>query len=109
MGEYSGGQRQAVAISKLIHWGSKIAILDEPTASLGVRESKKAIEMIKTLKEKSGLSIIVISHNLQHIFSIVDRIMVLRRGKLVTIQNSQDVTANDIVKYITGLEEVKKI
>jgi len=104
--EYSGGQRQAVAISKAVYWGSKVVILDEPTAALGVNESKKALELIKLLKEKSQMSAIIISHNMQHVFSIVDRIMVLRRGKLITVQDVHDVTATDIIKYITGAEEV---
>ena len=76
------------------------------TAALGVNESKKALELIKLLKESSHISVIVISHNMQHIFSIVDRIMVLRRGKLITVQDVHDVTATDIIKYITGAEEV---
>ncbi len=106
MRDYSGGQRQAVAISKAVYWGTKIAILDEPTAALGVRESAKVLEFIKLLKEKSKLSIIIISHNMQHIFSVVDRIQVLRRGKLVTVQEAQEVSADDIVKYITGADKV---
>jgi len=104
--EYSGGQRQAVAIGKATYWNSKIIILDEPTASLGVNESRKALKLIKTLKEKSNISVIIISHNLQHLFSVVDRIMVLRRGKNVTVQNIHEVTSTDIIKYITGAEEV---
>jgi len=104
--EYSGGQRQAVAIGKAVYWGSKVVILDEPTAALGVNESRKALELIKLLKEKSGMSVIIISHNMQHVFSIVDRIMVLRRGKLITVQNVHDVAATDIIKHITGAEEV---
>jgi len=104
--EYSGGQRQAVAISKAVYWGTKVAILDEPTAALGVNESRKVLEMIKLLKEKSKLSVLIISHNMQHVFSVVDRITVLRRGKLVTVQNAHEVSANDIVKYITGAEKV---
>ena len=105
MEEYSGGQRQSVAISKLIYWGTKIAILDEPTAALGVKESRKALEIIKMLKEKSKLSIIIISHNLQQLFSIVDRIMVLRRGKLVAVRDTSQVTTDEVVKFITGSEE----
>lgn len=104
--EYSGGQRQAVAISKAVYWGSKVVILDEPTAALGVRESRKALELIKLLKEESHMSIIIISHNMQHILSVVDRVMVLRRGKLITAQDVHDVTATDIIKCITGAEEV---
>lgn len=108
MHDYSGGQRQAVALCKAIYWGTKIAILDEPTAALGVRESAKVLEFIKMLKEKSHLSIIIISHNMQHIFSVVDRIQVLRRGKSVTVQDAHEVTFDDIVKYITGAEKVYK-
>lgn len=104
--EYSGGQRQAVAISRAIYWGIKVVILDEPTAALGVNESRKALELIKLMKEESHISVIIISHNMQHVFSIVDRILVLRRGKLITVQNVHDVTANDIIKYITGAEQV---
>jgi|AntAceMinimDraft_17_1070374.scaffolds.fasta_scaffold04675_6 ABC-type sugar transport system ATPase subunit len=106
MKEYSGGQRQAVAISKSIYWGNKIVLLDEPTASLGVNESKKVLELIKSLKNISNTSVIIISHNMQHIFNVVDKIMVLRRGKLITVQNVHDVTATDIIKYITGAEKV---
>ncbi|MCL5071106.1 MAG: ATP-binding cassette domain-containing protein, partial [Actinobacteria bacterium] len=72
---YSGGQRQAVALSKAAYWGSKVIILDEPTAALGVKESKNALELIKNLN-RHGLTIIVISHNLQHIFEVVDRIFI---------------------------------
>ena len=106
MRSYSGGQRQAVALSKIVYWGKKVAILDEPTASLGVREAAKFLELIKMLKEESHLSIIIISHNMQHIFKIVDRILVLRRGKLITVQDVHDVTSDDIVKYITGAEKI---
>src|SRR4030042_1670442 len=101
MMDYSGGQRQAVAISKAVYWQSKVVILDEPTAALGVAESKKVLDLIKMLKEQSGISIIIISHNMQHLFSVVDRIMVLRRGKKITVQNVHDVTGTDIVKFIT--------
>ncbi|HSQ77623.1 MAG TPA: ATP-binding cassette domain-containing protein [Nitrospirota bacterium] len=106
MTDYSGGQRQAVAISKAVYWKSKVVILDEPTAALGVAESQKVLDLIKMLKEESGISIIVISHNMQHLFSVVDRIMVLRSGKRITVQNVHDVTGNDIVKYITGAETI---
>jgi len=106
MMDYSGGQRQAVAISKAVYWQSKVVILDEPTAALGVAESKKVLDLIKMLKEQSGISIIIISHNMQHLFSVVDRIMVLRRGKKITVQNVHDVTGTDIVKFITGAEAI---
>ena len=108
MMNYSGGQRQAVALGKIIYWGRKVAILDEPTGALGVRESKKALELIRTL-QKHGLSIIIITHNLQHIFSVVDRIMVIRRGKRVGVVNASDVSADDVVSMITGSQVVKKV
>lgn len=105
---YSGGQRQAVSLSKIVYWGKKIAILDEPTAALGVRESKIALELVKTLKDH-GISIIIISHNLQHVFSIVDRIMVLRRGQRIGIRNAHEASADEIVSLITGAEVVEKV
>ena len=103
---YSGGQRQAVALSKAIYWGKKVAILDEPTAALGVQESKRALELIKRLKE-NGLSIIIISHNLEHIFNIVDRILILRRGEKVGVCNIKEVSSSEIVSMITGAHQVR--
>jgi len=105
---FSGGQRQAIALSKAVYWGKKIVILDEPTAALGVKESKYALSLIRNLK-KHGISIIIISHNLQHIFSIVDRIMVLRRGEKVGIKNVHQTNADEIVSMITGAHIIQKI
>ena len=105
---YSGGQRQSIALSKIVYWGKKIAILDEPTAALGVKETKRALDLIKILKDHR-LSIIIISHNLQHVFSIVDRIMVLRKGKKVAIKNAHEVSADDIVKLITGVKIIETV
>jgi ABC-type sugar transport system ATPase subunit len=104
----SGGQRQAVAISKVVFWGKKIAILDEPTAALGVKESQNVLDLIRSLKEH-GLSIIIISHNLQHVFSIVDRIMVLRHGEKVGVVNVHETTAEDVVAMITGAKMIEKV
>jgi len=78
----SGGQRQALAVGRAIAWSGKIVILDEPTAALGVEETRKALVLIKQIKEQ-GASIIVISHNLRHIFEVSDRIIVLRGGRRV--------------------------
>lgn len=104
----SGGQRQAIAISKVVYWGKEIVILDEPTAALGVKESKNVLELIKKLK-KHGISVIIISHNLQHIFSVVDRIMILRRGKKVGTKEAHNTGADEIVSMITGAEVVGKV
>jgi ABC-type sugar transport system ATPase subunit len=85
----SGGQRQAVAIGRAIHWKAKILIMDEPTAALGVPEQRKVIALIKSLKQ-SGVGVIFISHNLVDIFAVSDRIVILRRG----IKAGERVTAN---------------
>lgn len=99
----SGGQRQVIAISRTVFWGNKIIILDEPTAALGVRESERVMDLIKTLKEKD-ISIIVISHNLQHVFTIADRVVVLRHGEKVWEREIKDTDGDEVVKMITGAE-----
>ena len=101
----SGGQRQSVALGKSAYWGRKLIILDEPTTALGVRESENALKLIKKLKSEDT-SVIIISHNLEHVFKIVDRIMVLRRGKKIGIRNCVDTSAHEIVSLITGAEAV---
>ncbi|MHB8278963.1 MAG: ATP-binding cassette domain-containing protein [Candidatus Humimicrobiaceae bacterium] len=101
----SGGQRQAIALSKAVFWGRKIIILDEPTAALGVKESRNAMDLIKTLKEHN-MSIIIISHNLQHVFNLVDRIFVLRMGERVGVVNAHETSADEIVSMITGAKVV---
>jgi ABC-type sugar transport system ATPase subunit len=104
----SGGQRQVVALSKVVFWGRKIVILDEPTAALGVQESGKVLELILRLREK-GISVIIISHNLQHVFTVVNRVMVLRRGENAGIRNVHETTANEIVGLITGAEVRERV
>lgn len=99
----SGGQRQVIAISRAVFWGNKIIILDEPTAALGVRESKKVLELVETLKSKN-ISVIIISHNLNHVFSIADRIVVLRHGEKVGEKEIKKTDGDEVVKMITGAE-----
>ncbi len=99
----SGGQRQVIGISRAVYWGTKLIILDEPTAALGVRESKRVNELIARLKEKS-ISVVVISHNLEHVFSVADRAIVLRHGRIVGNRVIKETTGNEIVKMITGAE-----
>jgi ABC-type sugar transport system ATPase subunit len=101
----SGGQRQSVALGKAAYWGSKLIILDEPTTALGVRESENALELIRKCKCENT-SVIIISHNLEHVFKIVDRIMVIRRGKKIGIKNRSETSAHEIVSMITGAETV---
>jgi simple sugar transport system ATP-binding protein len=95
----SGGQRQAIAISRAIYWNAKILIMDEPTAALGVPEQRKVLELIHTLK-KNKIGIIFISHNLNDIFSVSDRICVLRQGKLVCEKNINESNKEEIVSYM---------
>ena len=104
----SGGQRQAVAITRSIFWGQKIIIMDEPTAALGVQESKKVLELIKEIiKHVKG--IILIAHNIEHVINVADRVVILRNGERVAsldfedYTNKTDTLHHDIVKGITGI------
>jgi ABC-type sugar transport system ATPase subunit len=97
----SGGQRQAVAIGRAIHWKAKILIMDEPTAALGVPEQRKVIALIKSLKQ-SGVGVIFISHNLVDIFAVSDRIVVLRRGVKAGERLTPDTTSDEIVRLMVG-------
>ncbi len=97
----SGGQRHAVGISKCAFWTDKMLILDEPTAALGVRETGKILDMILELKRK-GLSIILITHNIEHAFLVADRFFVLRAGQKVGEKKKEETSADDIVRMITG-------
>jgi ABC-type sugar transport system ATPase subunit len=104
----SGGQRQAVALSKVVFWSKKIVIMDEPTAALGVKEANNVLQLIRNFKDKN-ISVIIISHNLQHVFSVVDRIMVLRRGEKAGIVNAHKTSANEVVSMITGAEVLERV
>jgi len=99
----SGGQRQVISISRAVYWSKKLIILDEPTAALGVKESKKILDLIKTLKQKN-ISIIIISHNLQHVFSVAERVMILFRGRNAGERVIKDTDSDEVVKMITGAE-----
>jgi fructose transport system ATP-binding protein len=101
---FSGGQRQAVALSKTVLFGKRVAILDEPTAALGVRESKMAMDLVRSLKDH-GLSVIMITHNMQHVMNYCDRVMVLRLGRLVAVRDVKDVDGDTLVGLITGAKE----
>jgi len=101
----SGGQRQALAVGRIVPWGGRIIIMDEPTAALGVEESAKVLDLVLQLK-KQGASVIVISHNLAHVFDVADRIFVLRGGKRAGSRLKHETTGDEIVKLITGAELV---
>ncbi len=104
----SGGQRQAIALSRAVGWGKKVVLLDEPTAALGVRESQQALELIQRLKDQN-VSGVLISHNLEHVFSVVDRVVVLRRGIVRGERRIRDVKGDEIVSMITGVSELKEL
>src|SRR5689334_21388680 len=97
----SGGQRQIVAIARAGAWGSKLILMDEPTAALGVAETRAVEDVIRSLKAK-GLTILVISHNLDQVFRITDRIFVLRRGRMIGARETRSTKPDEIVAMITG-------
>jgi fructose transport system ATP-binding protein len=99
----SGGQRQCVAIARTAAFASKMVIMDEPTAALGVQETAQVENIIRGLKER-GIPMILISHNLRQVFDLVDRIVVFRRGRIVASLNRNETDGNDIVSYITGVK-----
>jgi len=98
----SGGQRQGVAIARATHWATKLVLLDEPTAALGVAETAKVEEIITSLKRRN-IGILIISHSLDQVFRLSDRICVLRRGQQIGIRNTDEADKNEIVSMITGL------
>jgi len=99
----SGGQRQTVVVGRAVYWGGKILIFDEPTNNLGVKQERRVLDLIKKLREEFDLSIIVISHNIAHVFELVDRIIVLRNGKVVGEKLKNETNTNEIVSMITGV------
>jgi ABC-type sugar transport system ATPase subunit len=101
VGELSGGQRQGVAISRAIARGRRIFIMDEPTAALGVEQQHKVNDLIANLKSE-GKTVLVISHNLEHVFTVADRLVVLRRGKVVGKRIKAQTTKEEIVGLITA-------
>jgi ABC-type sugar transport system ATPase subunit len=99
--DLSGGQRQALAISRALLFGKQIVILDEPTAALGVRESEHVLDMIRQLK-KGGSSVIVISHNVEQLMRFADRVTVLRLGRTVGVRTIAETSPAEVVALITG-------
>jgi len=98
----SGGQRQCVAISRAATFASKLIIMDEPTAALGVQETAQVENIIRGLKTR-GIPLILISHNLRQVFDLVDRIWVFRRGRIAGVVDRDKTTGNDVVSMITGV------
>jgi D-xylose transport system ATP-binding protein len=99
----SGGQRQSVAVARAVMWNSKVVLLDEPTAALGVEQTRQVKELIRRLREK-GLGVVVISHNLADVFDVTDRIVVLRLGRRIATYDTRSTSRRDVVGAITGAE-----
>jgi len=100
----SGGQRQGVAVARAAAFGSKVIILDEPTAALGVKESRKVLDLIQDVRSR-GIPIVLISHNMPHVFEVADRIHVHRLGKRHCVINPRDYSMSDAVAFMTGAKE----
>jgi len=100
----SGGQRQLVAIARGAFWGSKLLLLDEPTAALGVRESREVLDLIKRLSQQ-GLTIIMVTHNLEHLWQVCNRVVVMRRGRKAADMASSQTNMEEVVAYITGARD----
>jgi fructose transport system ATP-binding protein len=97
----SGGQRQCVAVSRAAAFAKHVVILDEPTAALGVKEGNMVLEMIRRVRDK-GLSVILISHNMPHVFEIADRIHIQRLGRRAAVVNPKHISMSDTVAVMTG-------
>ncbi|MGF7009165.1 ATP-binding cassette domain-containing protein [Aminobacter sp. BE322] len=102
--DLSGGQRQGVAIARATHWASKLILLDEPTAALGVAETAKVEEIVQSLKQRD-IGVLIVSHSLDQVFKLSDRICVLRRGRQIGIRETTKTDKNEIIAMITGLQQ----
>ena len=96
----SGGQRQTIAISRLLLQDVRLVIMDEPMAALGVEEGRRVLELVNNMRDQ-GISIFIISHNLEHVFQIADRIAILKNGRLVDVVTTAETTRDAVVKMIT--------
>jgi ABC-type sugar transport system ATPase subunit len=97
----SGGQKQMVAIARAVLWEQKIVLLDEPAAALGVRQTETVLAFVERLK-LHGVSVVLISHNMQHVLRVADRVAVMRLGEKVMDKPAADTSTHEIVSYITG-------
>jgi D-xylose transport system ATP-binding protein len=97
----SGGQRQAIELCRFVHWGGRLVLLDEPFAALGVRQTRRGLELIEQIRRK-GVAIVVITHNVLHAFQVADRIIVLRHGRITGERRVRSTSPEEIVSLITG-------
>jgi ABC-type sugar transport system ATPase subunit len=101
VGSLSGGQRQAVAISRALNLNARLVIMDEPTAALAVAETRKVLQLIRRLAE-GGRAVILISHNMHDVFEVADRIVVFRRGRKIAERRRSETDPEEVVSFITG-------
>lgn len=101
--DLSGGQRQSVVVGRAVYWGGKILIFDEPTNNLGAEQQRRVIDLIKKIRDEYDVSIIIISHNISHVFELVDRIVVLKNGIKVGERVKNLTNPNEIISMITGV------
>jgi len=99
--QMSGGQRQCLAIARAVLWGRRIVILDEPTAALGVHESEQVLDLVSRLRERQ-VSVILVTHNMQHLMQVADRVTVMRLGRTIAYRSTKNTTVEEIVGLITG-------
>ncbi|MXX91072.1 MAG: sugar ABC transporter ATP-binding protein [Boseongicola sp. SB0677_bin_26] len=96
----SGGQRQTVAISRLLLQDVRLVVMDEPMAALGVEEGRRVLDLVRTMRDR-GISVIIISHNLEHVFQLADRIAIMKNGRLIGVVNAAATTRDEVVRLIT--------
>ena len=100
----SGGQRQGVAVARACAFGGRVVIMDEPTAALGVKESRRVLDLIVDVRRR-GLPVVLISHNMPHVFEVADRIHIHRLGRRLAVIRPKDFTMSDVVAFMTGAAE----
>lgn len=105
VGKLSGGERQSIAIGRAMHFGAKLLILDEPTSALSVAETRKVLTYVTNAKER-GLSVILITHNVNHAYPLADQYTIIRRGKKVGTYDREELSVDDVSNLITGDREV---
>jgi ABC-type sugar transport system ATPase subunit len=105
VGSLSGGQRQAVAVARAAIWGSRVLILDEPAAALGVHQTEQVLRLIETVRDEQGLSVILITHTLPEVFRVADRVSVMRLGKRVHVADVASCTTESLIAAMTGFSE----
>ncbi len=105
VGSMSGGQRQGIAIARAIAWASKMVFLDEPTAALGVVQTKNVLETIKRVRDK-GIAVVLISHSMPHVLEVADRVQVMRLGRRVAVYQGSETSVEQLVGAMTGALDV---